>query len=396
MPLALLAALCLSTAAPEPVPLGDDSETVRILVVAQQRSLAVSGERLQIRRVDESSPPRAAAEPTLGDSDELIEANRGGAVSALPLGTSKFSCRQGAARVNGHPDPSAVLRLSSSDGIRLLDRSLRGGIELRCGATGWTVINELPVEEYLAAVLGSEMSSRFPLEALKAQAVAARTYALQKKLEARAEGRAWHLGATALSQVYRGLESEDARTREAVQATRGQILAQGMVPVEAYFHASCGGRTETGIAALGRDLPYLKSVSCPCEGHSPFARWKRGLSLDKLAEMLQSVEPQIRPTGLKVSSRTSSGRVRSVAIETDRGRVELSGVTFRKAVGYTRLPSLWFDIHVDGAQVTFDGRGAGHGAGLCQWGARIQAEHGADYRQILSYYYPGTEIRQLY
>jgi stage II sporulation protein D len=397
MPLTLLAALCLATAGHEPAPSTDDSETVRILVATPQQSLSISGDHLLLARVEEAGPLTARADISAGDSDELNEAIRHpGVVSALPSGTSRFTCRDGAARVNGEPERASILRVSSASGTQVLGRSLRGGVELRCGTAGWTVINELPVEEYLAAVLGGEMSPSFPLEALKAQAIAARTYALQKKLEARAQGRACHLGATALSQVYKGLESEDPRTREAVLATRGQILSQGMVPVEAYFHASCGGRTEAGLSALGRDLPYLKSVSCPCGGHSPLAHWKLALSRDELSEALRRIAPGLHLKGIKVSQRTSSGRVRTVVLETDHAPISLTAVEFRKAVGYTRLPSLWFDVDADGSQITFAGRGAGHGAGLCQWGARIQAEHGSDYRQILSYYYPGTEIRQLY
>jgi len=396
MPLTLLAAFCLATAAPEP-PSNDYSETVRILVAAPQHSISISGQNLKMTRVDAPGPLTAKAEVSVADSDDLNEASLPqGVASSLPAGTSRFSCRDGTAEVNGDPAGASVLKLNSAGGTQVLGRNLRGGIELRCGTSGWTVINELPVEEYLAAVLGGEMSPSFPLEALKAQAVAARTYALQKKLEARAEGRTYHLGATALSQVYKGLESEDPRTRQAVLATRGQMLSQGMVPVEAYFHASCGGRTEAGLAALGRDLPYLKSVPCPCGGHSPLAHWKREVSIAELGDALRRIEPGVHPRGLKVGQRTSSGRVRTVALETDRGPISLTAVDFRKAVGYTRLPSLWFDVDVSGSEVTFEGRGAGHGAGLCQWGARIQAERGAGYRQILSYYYPGTEIRQLY
>ena len=145
------------------------------------------------------------------------------------------------------------------------------------------LVNVLPLEDYVAAVLGGEMPVTFPMEALKAQAVAARTYALNKKLEALSE--AVHLGSSVLAQVYGGLNRENPRTRAATEATAGQVLTWELAPIEAYFHSSCEGRTETGLAALGRDLPYLKSVDCNCKP-GPATRWTLELSADQLERAL--------------------------------------------------------------------------------------------------------------
>jgi stage II sporulation protein D len=212
------------------------------------------------------------------------------------------------------------------------------------------------------------MPKSFPVEALKAQAIAARTYALHKKLEQ--YGQPFHLGSSVISQVYGGLASEDTRTREAVDATRGMVMTYQLQPVEAYFHASCGGKTENGSEALGRDLPYLKSVACPC-AKLPQAEWRLALG--------QKVQ---------VLARSATGRVTKALLD---GRA-IDAVLLRERIGYSKLKSLWFDV--EGAVLT--GHGFGHGAGMCQWGAKVLADRGMGFREILAHYYVGTELQTLY
>ena len=277
--------------------------------------------------------------------------------------------------------------------LRVLGRTLRGRVEVTCDSDRWTAINILPLETYLSAVLGGEMPSGFPAEALKAQAVAARSYALMRKIDARDQGRAWHVGATVLSQVYAGLAREDPRTASAVAATRGEVLALGVTPVEAYFHAACGGRTESGAAALGRTLDYLQPVSCPCAGHSPYSHWRVELSAGELGKALGFGAAR----SAAVLSRTATGRASRVRIDSVKGGTRtLAASQLRAAVGYQKLPSTWFEVREERGRFVFEGRGAGHGAGLCQWGARVLAEQGESYRDILAHYYPGTSIEKIY
>ncbi len=272
-----------------------------------------------------------------------------------------------------------------SSPLRAGDMQVRGDVVVRLYKDGLQLINVIPLEDYLAAVLGSEMPVSFPLEALKAQAVAARTYALQKKLET--YGSPFHMGSSVLHQVYGGLNREDARTRSAVEATRGEVLTYELAPIEAYFHASCGGRTESGQDALGRNLPYLQAVDCPC-GRLPASRWSATLSDSELHSALgQSTE------GFRVSSRTDTHRVNRIATASG---LSVDGVTLRRKLGYTKLKSLGFDVERTSGGWHFNGRGYGHGAGLCQWGAKALADEGLAYRDILQHYYPGTELQQLY
>lgn len=297
---------------------------------------------------------------------------------------------QGKLELNGalYPDESVRFRAGGeavNAPLKAGGFEVRGDVVVRLHRDRLQLINVIPLEDYLAAVLGGEMPVSFPLEALKAQAVAARTYALQRKLETYSE--AFHLGSSVLHQVYKGLHREDARTRSAVLATRGEVLTFELEPIEAYFHSSCGGRTETGLNALQRDLPYLQSVDCPC-GSLPASRWTLHLSENEVTAALRHSSP-----GLSVTSRTRTGRVQRL---NSAGGGEWDGVTFRQRLGYSRVKSLGFDLTKSSDGYHLTGRGYGHGAGLCQWGAKALADKGMGYRDILSHYYPGTELQQLY
>jgi stage II sporulation protein D len=359
--LGLLLAVALSLPAAS-----DESEDVRILLSMGHGELRVTGDELKLTEGDDAAR-------TLS-------------------GPARLACRGDRIAAEGQLYPETVI-VSAAGPLGVLGRTLRGEVEVSCAAGRWTAINVLPLETYLVAVLGGEMPPAFPAEALKAQAVAARSYALMRKIDARDSGKLYHLSANVLSQVYAGLASEDSRAIAAVEATRGEVLAQGVTPVEAYFHASCGGETESGSAALGRALDYLKPVACPCQRHSPYAHWQLSLSATELgaATGLASV------TSVEVISRTGGGRASRVRLRGPKGEEKIeSAIQLRAALGYQKLPSTWFDVHADGDHLVFEGRGSGHGAGMCQWGAKSLAESGQGYREILAHYYPGTEIQRIY
>jgi stage II sporulation protein D len=288
--------------------------------------------------------------------------------------------------VDGQPIEGAV-RFRTSDpahALRAGNTDVRGEVVAVPRGRKVLLVNVLPLEDYVAAVLGGEMPVTFPTEALKAQAVAARTYALQRKIDALSQP--VHLGSSVLAQVYGGLNRENPHTRAATEATAGQVLTYELEPIEAYFHSSCEGRTETGLAALGRDLPYLQSVDCNCRP-GPSTRWALDVSDDELERAFGA------RGGVKVLARTSTGRVRRLQI----GGRSVDAVQFRQLLGYDKVRSLSFDVASDGhGGVRLTGRGSGHGAGLSQWGAKQMADEGRDYRAILSHFYPGTELQTLY
>lgn len=317
----------------------------------------------------------------------------GGGFEAIPAGVAKVAIERDRMLVNGSAVGTDRVRFRAGPSSRELGREpiiagpreVRGDVVVLPGRNGLTLVNVIALEDYLTAMVGSEMPASFPLEALKAQAVAARTYALHKKL--RAYGQVFHLGSSVLDQVYDGVSREDPRTRAAVEATRGEVLTFDLEPAETYFHASCGGRTETGQDALGRPLPYLKAVTCGC-GKLPTSHWRAELSPAEVRRLLGA------PGGrVGVEGRTSTGRVRWLTTD---GRRKLDAVTFRQRAGYRNVKSLAFEVTAKGETLQLEGRGYGHGAGLCQWGAKVAADQGWDHRRILSHYYPGTELQRLY
>jgi stage II sporulation protein D len=341
-------------------------ETVRIAIVDGASQVTLAGKGLQVRQLE--------AGEKFADS---------------PGGRSVVYISGDQMLLDGAPvsAPDGV-KFRSEGFVKVADQPVRGEIEVRRNAQKKLIaINVVPLEEYLMAVLGSEMPPSFPLEALKAQAVAARTYAVQRKLEG--WGRPYHLGSTVLSQVYGGAKAEDPRTIEAVKATRGEVLVFRMEPIEAYFHSSCGGRTEAGSEALGRDLPYLQPADCPCGG-AWTQRWTQKIT----AADLKSLEPGVQD--LKVLDRTATGRARTVQLSGASGKRTVTAVDLRRVVGYDRLKSLWFEVEKKKDGVVLSGRGFGHGAGMCQYGAKALAEKGKDYKSILAHYYSGTELRHMY
>jgi stage II sporulation protein D len=252
-------------------------------------------------------------------------------------------------------------------------------------------VRELPLEEYVAGVVSGEMPASFPPEALKAQAVAARSYALTRKIDAQAANRGFDIGTGVLHQVWS--EKPSPAARAAAQATAGEVLVSGREPVEAYFHAACGGRTEGGLAALGRDLPYLASVACGKCGGAPGVAWSVRVPA---AELARAAGLPGKATSARVAARTATGRAERVEVAAGGKTASLAAVDLRQRLGFERLPSLAFDVRADGGAFALDGRGRGHGAGLCQWGAAALAREGAGYREILARYYPGTEVVRMY
>ena len=278
----------------------------------------------------------------------------------------------------------AAIGLLAAGGARAEER-------IRVRLEGSRSIEDLRLEDYVAGVVAGEMPPSFPVEALKAQAVAARSYALTRKLEAQRTGKPWDISAGVLTQVYQGRHSPAARA--AAEATLGEVLVLGMEPVEAYFHSVCCGQTESGLAALGRDLPYLTPVDCGECDDVPGARWRREFSA---AELGRAAGLGGAADAVRVTSRTPTGRAERVEIARGDRTAALSAADLRQRLGFSRLPSLAFDVSPFAGGFAFEGTGLGHGAGMSQHGAAGMARAGSTYREILAHYYPGTEVVKMY
>ena len=279
--------------------------------------------------------------------------------------------------------------------VRLDGRELPGRLELFLDADGLVAVNAVDLEQYVAAVVASEMPRDWPQEALRAQAVAARTFAVAQKV-AQGPGARAHLGASVIDQVYRNAAHPPQSARDAARATAGEVLTYGAAPIAAWFSASCGGKSESAEAAFNLtpgDAPYVQGG----DEDGDAREWTARIPLEEITAALRKARRmQARIDDVSVESRTQSGRARMLAMKTAAGTSPLAAVELRQLLGYARLPSLLFDVSRAGDVAVFRGRGSGHGVGLCQWGARARAQGGATYREILAHYYPGAEIRRMY
>lgn len=277
--------------------------------------------------------------------------------------------------------------------LRVEGRSLAGELELLRDEHGTILaVNHLDLERYLQGILVAEMSPSWPLEALRAQAVAARTYAVHRRLQR--ESHAYDLSSTTLDQVYAGIERETERTRRAVESTRGQVLTWGGIPAEALFHACCAGRTLAAGEVFGNRVPYLVGVDDPDCAGCPHQRWEATVGLGELEAALGSGwKGRLRTVRAGTDAR---GNNTVVVLSAGGEQRVLSRPQLRRLLGTTRLWSSRFDWEQRGDRLVFTGRGAGHGVGMCQWGARGMALRGEDYRSILARYYPGCSIRKMY
>ena len=220
-----------------------------------------------------------------------------------------------------------VLTVHNDDprGIWLGPRRYRGEFQISCRGGRIRVVNALGIETYLTSVVGSEMPHHWPLAALRAQAVAARTYALRQ----RSRGGGWDVKATVASQVYRGVEAETASTRQAVADTRSLVLVHRGKLINAVFHSSSGGVTEASGMVWSRQLPYLVSVP-DHDQHSPVHRWQERFGSSGLRQRLPETGGVSR---VDVMSRSASGRVRQARLEGPRGSLVLTGRELRKRLG---------------------------------------------------------------
>jgi stage II sporulation protein D len=364
------------------VKLGDDAPSLAVSVAGPWR-LAHDGRQ--------EASGQALAWTDLAEADGQI------VLGGRPLGP-------GPVELSGDVDGS--VRVRPSAGGR--EHAYRGTVRVsRVAGGGLRAVNVLNLEAYLAGVVCREMFSSWDLEALKAQAVAARTFALR----ARNAGtrRDFDVYDSVMSQVYGGLGSETAKSRQAVLATWGIVGTYGgkggrqaLLPM--YYHSACGGATaDAGDVFGGTTLPPLKGVLCRYCYRSPRYQWSDVvLTKQEISEaMRRSSDAAVRTLAplarIEVAAQSAAGRTTHVRLIDERGaEAVLRSNGFRGLVGASKLPSSWFVTEDRGDAVAFSGRGFGHGVGMCQYGAQYLAEHGKTAEEILRYYYPGVKLARAY
>jgi len=353
-----------------------------------------------------AAPPAPDVQVLLArGSDELRVSLDGAYVVADERGSALASGRRlvgGRIRADGDrlelngvglPASTVVLRPTGADRFRVGDRSYAGDLRVRRAGDGrLELVNVLDIEEYLAGVLFSEMPAGFPEESLRAQAVAARTYARWRL----ANGDAL-LRATDADQVYGGATALHERARALVGATRGLVLEVNGRPLPAYFMSTCGGATtDAPLVFSGSPRAGLTGVRCEWCSASPKYRWSRSIATPEFArrlgassDPLTAVTPQRDALGHSIRFEVTTG---------SRSRT-LDALEFRRlwnagaANDAERLPSGWLlALNLTRSTLSVQGAGFGHGVGMCQYGAAGLAKAGRNWREIVHYYYRGAEL----
>ena len=318
-------------------------------------------------------------------------------------------------KISGRSFSGKVINFSPRENlIRFKGHSYRGTIKVFADNNLISVVNSLSLEDYLKGVLPLEMptgNNNENYEALKAFAICARTYSLNKLSENKTT---FDVYIDTRDQVYGGVESEKEITNRAVDETRDLILTYNGQPAVTYYSAACGGHTENVkdvFPTNGKDLPYLSGVK---DGDEPYCsiapkfNWveeyteQTFLSRLKAAGQIDNINYEI--DDIQVASRFESGRVNELDItlksaDGDDKIVSLYGNNIRSVIRNANnsgiLRSNLFDISMDDGIVTITGKGNGHGVGLCQWGSIYLSRIGWNYKDILSHYFPGTQISNI-
>lgn len=381
-----------------------------------------------------------AEEPVNLDVNELVFSVSDNSLHAATLFGAEIASAQENVKIRIQP-------IIPEENILFADKPYRGEFEIYANKDGKiTVINLLDLEDYLRGVLPSEVYASWPMDALKAAAVAARTYALRSTMSSSHTASGFDLCATTHCQVYSGQSKEHERTDQALKETAGLILKYKNTLASTPYHSSNGGYTESASAAWGSDAseyPYLTTVFTPYEDYRnvPNGKWESVILEDELLSYIAPTYLSRLTDGIKDLdyTRESSGYIESMTVTDGAGNklvLKTSG-SVRSFFG-TLVKSANFDIArayvpddtitpvlsvisadgeydltgiggytylaADGEHTTngvksvlvFDGCGYGHGVGLSQFGSRCMADAGFSYKEILETYFPGTDLVPLY
>jgi stage II sporulation protein D len=298
--------------------------------------------------------------------------------------------------------PSPI-RIAASGGFTFVnDIPYRSTIIIHNREGKCLVVNELGVEKYIAGVINTAMQANWPIEALKTQAVTARSYAINA-IEERPDA-LFHVHSDTSDQMYRGAANETVKSNLATTSTRGTVLYFTGGVLKAYYHANCGGRTDVPESVWGnKENGAYRSVYCPYHRTSESAKnWNIRIEKPQLEAALRKMDGDL-PGGLtRIASLTMGAaspgmRQKSVILGDSNGKnVEIDANSFRQMIGYTRLKSTKFQVRSEAGALQFQGVGYGHGVGMCQIGAREMALRGKSHIEILKHYYPLARLANLY
>lgn len=363
------------------IPLARSKDTsdrrIRVLVVKGVSHVALSVQG-SWTLIDESTGQ------ILEEGDRTMFSDLRAAKDGVLFGGKFFSTN----RIALEPDRDASITVNK--------RRFRGHVSILVSADQTlNVINVVDLEQYVKGVLYHEISHKWPMEAIKSQAVATRSYAIFAMEQNK--GKTFDVTNDIYSQVYGGKNSERYRTGLAVDETRGEVLTYKGKILPAFFHATCGGITESASEVWNIDLPALQGELCPYCKMSPHRQWKRNFRLKTIQDKLNAKGYRIGLIkSIEIIERNASDRIKMLRITSrDGNTMTIHGKDFRNIVGPNDIRSNSYEIVMRGYYADFYGRGWGHGVGLCQWGALGMAQLHFDYKAILRHYYPGTRLEDL-
>jgi stage II sporulation protein D len=282
-------------------------------------------------------------------------------------------------------------RIDGNTGLEVNGRPYRGRVTVLRNRDDLTVVNTLPIEQYVRSVVPGEMLASFPEEALEAQAIVVRSFAAYHvRLNAT---RPSDIPATRI--VYKGMSVENPRTTKAVDATRGLVLSYGGQVMLPYFCTCCGGYTEYAENVWSSEHGVTPPVRCPYCKDTPKYNWQATFSGLELGRRLAPLGVG-KVLSIRVVKRSRAGRRVTQLRVTGSEKSELVRINrFRLLVGPDELRSGLFDLKVEDGKFVFTGHGWGHGVGMCQWGAKVMGDKGKSYREILGFYFPGAKLKRM-
>lgn len=271
--------------------------------------------------------------------------------------------------------------------LKINARDYKGTIKLINNNEAMTVVNKVGMTDYLASVIGSEIDPKWPLAALKAQAVVARTYALRNLNSHASKG--YNLSNTIYSQAYKGDHVTTPKVYQAVEETVGEVLTYQGQLISAVYHSNAGGKTAQGAVIWEGETPYLQSVRSK-DHYAPNYQWQKRYNSKRIEEILNAKGISIGSIEeISLKNLGPSGRAREVFIIGDERRVSIDSSKFRF---WLQLRSTKFSINKFNQVYVFKGKGWGHGVGMSQWGAYQMAREGATYQDILEHYYQNIKL----
>jgi stage II sporulation protein D len=376
--LAFCAASSAQTAAPP-----SDAIRVRLFERESPRCVALASDEVRLHTREGRPATLVAASATVCALDaETVRVSAGGET----LFARRVEAEAGELKLTleGGSDPG-------------LSRTYPGSVAFAPDGDGLLVINTADLDRYVAGVVTHE----YGLEddaGTEAMAIVARTYALRMQA-ARGAGRPYDVVDHTGDQVYRGVGDASARAREAARRTSGMVVTYGGALAQTVYSSSNGGHSASNEHVwTGTPLPYLRARPDPYDRVSPVHTWQSRLDRGRVLRALSAAAGR-DVTGWTIGDRTADGRVATINLHHGSARSTMPATRFRSAIsaqmGVHALRSTLFDATRDGDHYAFEGRGYGHGVGMSQWGAHGMARQGKTARDILAFYYPGTQIENV-